>query len=180
MAKWLYLLDPSWTWKTHVVPEALVEGLRQDFAARHPECADGFQEEPVPAEGAFWDLPGMIWTGRSYREVEVDGLKLTVPSQDWASLVFELKLRTVRVFPTGEQYYKLHHWRNPCFVFTPAQRDALIAALEAQQDAADAEAEQDNKRFLAGIDEINKDGVKVVSARAEMIREAQKGSAGKN
>lgn len=174
---WIWATDTTGTWKPHIIPLALMSKLARDFETRHPEHQAAFETEP--REDVMVDLPGMIWLGRSYRSVDVGGLKFEVPSQDWSTILFDLKMKPLRTFEDGTPYYKLHH-RYFCVVFTQAQRDALVAAMEAQENEADAEAEHDNKKFLEAIDGINKDGVRVLSARAEMIREAQKGPAGKN
>lgn len=177
MSKWIVLKDPTWTWKAHVVPEQLAEGIRRDFSERHPDVvaiAGNLQSLPLEGGETWWDMPGMIWTGRTYRSVEVDGLKLVVPSQDWASAIFELKLREPRTCPTGEKYVKLHHWAAHCVVLTPEQRDALVRAMEAQLGEAEREAEFDDREFARRIDEINRDGVRVVSARAEAIKNPKK------
>lgn len=176
MERWLRVVDENWVWKPHLVSERVVKLLKQDFLVREkraPKLRKSVQETVMV------DLPGMIWTGRTYRHVDVDGLKFQVPSQDWASILFELKLLPRRAFANGVAYYKLHQ-RFFAIVLTAEQHAALVQGMEAQLEAAEVEAEHDNKRFCEAIAEINKDGTKVVSMRAAMIQEAQKGPEGKN
>ncbi len=125
------------------------------------------------------DLPGMIRLDRTYRYIEVDGLTIEIPSQDFASILYELKLKERRSFANGTWYYKLTT-RFFCVVFTQVQRDALIAGMEAQLEAAEVEAEADNQAFCEALDVINQGPVKVISQRAEMIRESKKDTTGKN
>jgi hypothetical protein len=59
----------------------------------------------------------------------------------------------------------MHLWTY-CLVLTPAQRDILVAGMEAQSEEAAVDAKRDNDEFRRRLNEINKDGVKVISGRA--------------
>lgn len=173
--------DESWQWKGHVVPAELVEALKAELNQRADEIKDPVQfvtEDLGPDDEVHFDVPGMCLTERALRIVEgLGGLKLQVPSQDWDSILYEIQLLEQRTFPSGEPYYKLRGWRF-CIVFTPEQRAAAIASMEAQKDAAAAEGEADDQRFADGIRKINEEAghTVVVSAKAVAIDNPKKGS----
>lgn len=165
---WKRLHDETWSWKGHIVHDDLIDALEQELDSR--SVAEGlspvFTRETQTGTGI--DLPGMIWTGRSYRSLDVEGLKFTVPSQDWSSILAQLKLAACREFADGTAYYKIHS-RFHCIVFSQAQRDAVVAGMEAQLEEAEAEADHDNQRFAEAVRKMNEDKIVVVSARAEAI-----------
>lgn len=174
--KWRWLTDQSWRWKGHVVDADLVHEIEMDLHDRSGARGESptFLIEDQVDEVCF-DLPGMIWTGRSYRTIDVDGMNLKIPSQDFYEILAQVKLLPKRATPSGADYYKLHGWRF-CVVFTHFQRLDLIKAMEEQMPAAEAEAEHDNKRFVEQLE----GAPNVVSARAELIKKAQKGPEGMN
>lgn len=155
---WIMFVSDGW--KIHWVHSSLLPGLMEDSAERgHPNPG----HEPV--EKGFIDNPGMILQDRSHEVLEVDGFLLTIPSEDFRYFYESLKKKTERTFNDGRKYFKIHGWLH-CVVFTPEQRDACLALMEARLPEAEKRSKADTDRFKAAINEINKDGVKVISAKA--------------
>lgn len=182
MSNWRWVKDDSHKWKGHVVADSLEVQLIDDLVQRVNEGeAPDFTTEPIA--DCFMDLPGMVWMGRTIMTVEVEGLKVEIPAQDWAIILDELKLREERTFAgsSATPYYKYHGWRW-CLVLTPAQRRAMIQGMEAKLEEAQIVGDSDNRRFQEGINAINdKLGRKgVVVARVEAMNEADKGKKGSN
>jgi hypothetical protein len=147
-------------WKMHFVDVRLLSGLMEDSASRNH--ASPFYE---PVTKAWIDLPGMILQDRSIEEFSFDGITLEMPSEDFEHFRESLRDKKVREFSDGRKYFKIHGWLH-CVVFTPEQRDACLALMDARAEEARARGEADKKRFREGIAAINKDGVKVMSVKA--------------
>jgi hypothetical protein len=154
MTKWKWLFDETLGWKGHVVPEGLALDLEWDLAQRRDQVTDPIFTLTDHTDEAYFDLPGMMWNGRSDRHLEVDGLKIQIPSQDFFTIYAQLKTLPVRKFKDERPYYKLHGWRY-CIILTPAQRQIMITAMAEQADAAEAEAEKDLARFEEAIAQVN-------------------------
>jgi hypothetical protein len=146
-------------WKPHWVPSALLEDITADARARFHEFLDA---EPATEGGV--DQPGMIMADRTYQTLEIDGFKLTIPSQDWEYFLRELEYGRRRKFASGTEYYKIHGWLN-CVVFTVDQRDRVLAEMKARLPAIKIVAQKEDQEFLRRIREINSDGVKVVTPK---------------
>ncbi len=143
-------------WKFHWAPASLLEGLTLDAVRRFHTIND-----VEPATQGFIDLPGMCMMDRSIQTFEIDGFKLSIPTQDMEYYFAELSA-PVRTFKTGEKYVKLHG-RLHCLVLTEDQRNRLLAQLD--MPAILEKARQENEEFTRRIRSINEDGVKVVSPR---------------
>ncbi len=169
---WQILRDETFSWKSHVVHEDLVDDLEMELIDRDNSLSPVFVTEPT--ESDFIDLPGMCMVDRAVRSVQLtSGLTVKVPSQDWASIIADIRFTKLRWFASGKGYYKLHApWH--CLVLSPDDREELIMKMEAQVEEARLEADVDNERFLRGIRAIQARGVGVASARADAIENADK------
>ena len=167
---WKFLIDHRLFWKPHIVQDSLVEDLEEDLERRSSEMETLEFDEKV-IDTAELDLPGMICTTRSVRVLDVDGFRLEIPSQDFASFQYDFETAPVRKFDSGKEYVKIHGWRF-CFVVTPAQRQSVLAQMVSQAEEAEAEAKADNDKFVKAIDEINQNAGRtvVLSARAELLK----------
>lgn len=157
---------PGWTgilmggWKFHFVPDSLLGGIMQD-ANRRGHTDVHVQEARNQCE---LDLGGMLMLGRSVQKVHVDGFELRVPSQDFSVIHDELLHSPLRMTVDGLPYYKIHG-AYCCVVLTPEQRQRVIEEWDRIAPEAEAQAEADQQEFLRRLDQINKDGVKIISAR---------------
>jgi hypothetical protein len=112
------------------------------------------------------DLPGMISTDRKFREVEVDGLRLGVPSQHF--LYFLEKLDSApccKRVNDGSMSPVCHVVRSWPFsiLLTEDQRDRVVSQLKLQFDDAIAEGAADAADLMAARRELNDTGaVRVV------------------
>lgn len=174
--KWRWLTDETWYWKGHVVSDDLVHDIEMELHDR--AVADGNDTCTFlivdQTDEAHYDLPGMMMTTRKLRALDVEGLQLRIPSMDFEDILSTVRLLQERKLPDGRPYYKLHGWRF-CIVLTPAERQALIAAMEAQLADVEAEAEDDRRRFTEGLA-----GSGMVSLRALKYEQAAKGNKGAN
>jgi len=188
-ANWKWLQDETHIWKAHVVSANLIPDLELELLERAETEAKEqgtpiFTTLSVKDNVVGLDLPGMIMKDRSIRTVDIDGLTLEMPSQDWESLLAEVKLLQKRVFASGLGYYKIHaHFY--CLVLTPEQRNIMIKAMEAQLAEAAVEGEADDKRFADGLRKLNeelaeKGGAQIISARALAYDQAQVDQKGRN
>jgi hypothetical protein len=170
---WKALVDASYQWKPHVGLDYLLDGVEQDLQDRDTGHEPNLHKENLPTHKTagrneiHMDLPGMLMLNRKVREVEVDGLFICMPSQDWTNLLARFKLEKVRRFSDGTEYYKIHD-RYYCLVLTVGQRNSLVAQMEAQKADADAEGEEDDRRFVEALDKVEG----VISAKAEKIKAA--------
>lgn len=182
MNAWRILHDKVHYWKGHFVPTEILGKLEEELTARaaaapHQEGRPSGPQfevaEPGPDDGFFLDVPGAYMIGRRHREVVLDGFRVVVPSQDWSSILADVKLAPERRFSDGTSYYKLHGlaW---CLVLTAPLRELLVAGMEAQLADADREGDEDDKEFARRVNALNsKYGEKVLlSKRAEAINAA--------
>lgn len=106
--------------KWHVCPEELVRHIMDDLEVRG--CSGTVARTRV--QDFCLDHGGPLWMGRSYQEVEIDGLRIEVPVAELAAFVAQLRRLPPREI-NDRPYYKLHGYVH-CIVLTPAQRDALL------------------------------------------------------
>lgn len=188
MSSWRILADKAHFWKGHFVPIDLLGKLEDDLVLRAksverpdserpdaaPRAPDFVVSEPTAEEGFFVDHPGMVMLGRRIREVLLDGFRVAVPSQDWVTILADIRLAAERQFGDGTLYYKIHGlaW---CLVLTPELRDALITGMEAQLADAEREGDEDDEEFARRINRANEHfgGKMIVSKRAEAINAAK-------
>lgn len=114
--------------------------------ARMPEDERDLRPFPddapvAPIVELSMDLPGIVYMDRPWEEVEFQGLKLCIPSEDLATLTRHWSKRAADDY-CGIPFYRFiaNDWR--CLVLLPHQRGALLALLEARCDAAETRAEQ--------------------------------------
>ena len=148
-------------WKFHYCSADVLESLAADAQKRF--AGSFIDAEPV-SDGAFLERPGMVLANRGYQHLHFDGLDLTIPVLDFTHFQQKLSALEPRLFPDGSQYYKLHSWLH-CLVLTPEQRRLCLEAMVAAAPEAEARAEAENKALDAGIQAINRDGLKVISRR---------------
>jgi hypothetical protein len=163
------------TYKDHYCPRKLAAALLTDLQARgerdHHDYDDESHIEPC-SEGGI-DLPGMIMTDRPIEKVKIDTFTLSIPSQDFREFARELAFVHKRVFSDGQEYYKIHGWRM-CVVFTPEQRDMVLAEMQRMLPEVEARADAADREFSRRMDEVNKGGVRVLSARDKYSKNAPK------
>ncbi len=175
--KWKWLTDETWHWKGHVVDDVLAHDIQMELFDRAFEAGHSPTFVMVDqTDYVYFDMPGMCLIERAHRDIDLDGLTIRIPSQDFEDIYAQVKLLPERTLLANPdlKYYKLHGWRF-CIVLLASQRDALIEAMEAQRAAAEVEAAVDNGRFVKGLE-----GLPVVSARAEMLKKAAAGNEGAN
>ncbi len=178
---WARLVDESCVIKTHVVDKNLAVVVAAYIY--HKQVTAGPDEEPLanlkvhPIDGPiFLDEPGMVLAERSIREVVVDGLKVHIPSQDWATILASLRLIPETVYKDDSFFVVMA--RFFCLVLSHSQRRSMIAGMEAQQELAEAEAVVDNARFLQAMQKAQAKGAGVVSARAKRLQDIVSGKKG--
>lgn len=167
MTKWKWLKDESLNWLPHAVPVDLSNDLETDLNERGETKNFEFSSIWVsqPIEKFAIDLPGMIMIDRHMRSLTIEGLEISIPSEDWANFLNMLHLLPERKFQSGEAYYKLHGYLR-CLVLSPEHRQQMIAAMVGQLEDAEKEAEEDLQRFTAKLEEVNQQGpFKVLSAK---------------
>ena len=104
-AAWVRVMSGGY--KTHFCPSGMTAALIADLTARG---AEGAAQADGVLQGMI-DLPGMIMVDRPLEEIEIDGFKLIIPSQDFTYFVDELANKSpVRKFADGQEYHKIHGW----------------------------------------------------------------------
>ena len=146
--------------KNHFVHDSLLEGLKADMEKRGHKV---YKAEPTTR--GWFDLPGMIQVGRSYEKFTLDGLEFTVAAENFEYMFNELRTVHERTFVDGKKYYKIHGWLH-CPVFTPEQRTTLLNYMEGEMKRVMAVAEIEHQQFVDVINDINKDGINVVTPKA--------------
>lgn len=157
-SEWRFLLIEGW--KGHFVPEHLAAELIDDAIARGH---DSFALD-VPKDTAFIDLPGMVMVDRKLQTINVGDLPLEIPVSDFGTFLNHLKKLKPRVFAGGQTYRKLHGWLH-CIVIPEASYTKMVLDMTTMLPAVEIMADQENKEFVRRLDEVNKDGVKVISHR---------------
>lgn len=161
-------------YKPHFCPKKLANGLLADLSGReHDTPGDGLIFKVEGTDSGGIDLPGMCMVDRPYEEIKIDTFKLSIPSQDFTHFVRALFEAPERMFADGEKYYKIHGWMH-CIVFTPEQRDMVLKAMEEMLPEAARKAEEADREFSRRMEEINRDGVKVISHRDKYSKDAPK------
>lgn len=127
--------------KAHVVPESRREAIVADLAARG--CVVAAEKET--AEAGI-DHGGMAFAGRPWVDVDLDGLKFSVPCDCIRDFLVEL-LRLQPRMASGLLYFKLHCRWN-CIVLTPEQREQLLALWT----AALPDAEERDRAWWSGVE----------------------------
>jgi len=138
--------------KSHYCPSDLADGLVEDLESREADIR--FIES---TDKGYIDLPGMCMADRPMEEVVLGEFRLSIPSQDFASMLSRLKAAPLRKFADGSEYFKLHGFHQ-CLVVSPEQRDELIRIMDEM--VADAE-----KRADEAVVEFGKRMEKVVENR---------------
>jgi hypothetical protein len=176
--KWKWLSDATYHWKGHVVNDDLVHVIEGDLYDRAKGAGhDSTFVIQDQTDEVYFDLPGMCLIERAHRTIDLDGLQLRIPSQDFETVLAQVRLLEERQATVGDEtltYYKLHGWRF-CIVLSVAERERLIGEMECQREAAEVEGDADNQRFVKALD-----GLPVVSARAEAIKRSVAGNEGAN
>lgn len=147
-------------WKIHAVPASLLEGLLQDARERgHTEITFA----PAGTEDIMIDLPGMCMVDRTYQEIRIDTLSLSIPTTDFTVFFNELGQAPKRKFANGQEYYKIHGWLA-CVVFTPEQRDLVLKSMTELMPVVSEAARKEDEEFERRLAQVNKQSpVKVVA-----------------
>ena len=182
MAKyWCRLIDYTFGVRMAVVQDNLVDDFEYDLTSKHPDAV--FVCEPLETSSYFMDLAGPIWSERHVESIDVDGLKLEIPSQDYESILFGFKLATPKTLSNGIQYYQLNNPSGPnCLVLTSEQRNHVIQVMEENLEAAKEQGNRDDLEFCERIKKLNEMmGYRVLeSSRANAIDAASQGKKGSN
>lgn len=110
------------------------------------------------------DMPGMIMTDRTYQTIQLDGLSVEIPSQDFSILHKQLQETEEEIMPGGASVFKLRGWLAG-LVLTPDQRHDLLSKMDEMLPSVRLIAQKENEEFCRRMDEVNKGGARVVSAR---------------
>lgn len=182
MNYWARLIDKSCVFKAHVIHKdfAVVVAAylynKQLLLSSDERLANLVVEPFDNAHPIFLDEPGMVLAERSIREVGFSGLKVHIPSQDWATILASLKLLPPTTY--RDTVFYIVEARFFCLVLSNSHRQAMIAGMEEQLQAAEAEAVVDNARFLAALQKAQSKGAAVVSARAKKLQDIASGKKG--
>lgn len=139
--------------KAHYCPDDLVEELVEDIENR-----GGSLDEIANVSDGGIDLPGMILVDRPWEDIQIDGFKLGIPSQDLGDFLSELERTPLRKFPNGKQYYKIHGWLV-CVVFTPDQRNEVLRIMKDILPQSVKRADDATERMIEGLKRMEKAGV---------------------
>ena len=150
--------------KAHFCPRDLVGGLIADIESRDGETN---KVEEV-SEGAI-DLPGIVMADRPWEVLEVCGLRLSIPSQDFEHFMAKLETAPERRFANGAKYHKIHGWLQ-CVVFTPEQRETALRAMNKMLPEARKRCDDADKEFLKRMDKVNEGRLRAVSWRECALR----------
>lgn len=118
--------------KTHTIPEPLLGVVVSDLLARGHSVW-----ERKPAEGWWWDTPGMALVDEGRDSVTVDGLKIEIPWVDFGAWVGYLNETLERGWwrPGPMPWEKLHQ-RYHCLAVTEAQIRSLLEQSRPMVDEA--------------------------------------------
>lgn len=117
----------------HVCYRSLVSSLTRDLRERF---AVSLELKSTKETGM--ELGGIMWIHRGYQDISIDGLKISIPYDDFADIYDMFNACKLRTFKnTGKkkktsdvEYYKLHSGYIRCLVVTPAQRDTLLDEMK--------------------------------------------------
>lgn len=121
---------------------------------------------PEPTAKAFIDNRGMMMVDRTVQTLELDGLTIEIPSQDFSDFCYQLKFARSEHLDDQTVVWKLRGWLCG-LVLTGMLRHALLDLMEDRLPAVELIAQEENAEFLRRVDSM---GGRVVSARAETIR----------
>jgi hypothetical protein len=170
---WAYVRVPAY--KAHYCPRKLAAPLAAALETRWKNDHSD-EDGPVnidPCNEGMIDLPGMIMIDRPMEKLKIDTFTLHIPSQDYWEFARELGFVHKRVFGDGQEYYKIHG-RSTCVVFTPEQRDLVLAEMKAMLPDVKKRAEEADREFSRRMDKLNEGEVRVVSARDKYSKNAPK------
>lgn len=108
---------------SHVVPEPLRDTVVKNLRGR-------FEHVLVrPMKKVWIDLGGVTMVDRHEQTIEIDGVKLYVPSSHVSNAIEWIEKFPVRN-EIGRKYYKIHFWMR-CVCLTPVQREKFLKELRA-------------------------------------------------
>ena len=141
--KWYKIYSKTFEAKTHLVPETLLLNTISSLINR------GFQEmdyvELDKTKNICFDLPGMMMLDRNEHQIQIDQLKLVIPSTDVSVFLLEIENLTKRN-EIGQDYYKLHA-NHICICLTPEQKNFFELTLRNILPEAAVIADIENKLF---------------------------------
>lgn len=136
-------------WVGHVVCGALRVAMIADLRKRSLDDGRAFEitklehlnARPPKASTVhvFFDLGGLMYTNAPREIVDVQGLRLRIPSDNVASMITILTELPERRFANGASYFKLHGYAR-AIVLTPTQREVFLADLRKRLPDAEARA----------------------------------------
>lgn len=125
--------------------------------------------EPVTESGI--DMPGMIMSDRTYQEVELDGLRISIPTTDFALLREVLVAADVEILSNDVECVKMRGWLEG-IVMTPEQRTRLLANMGEVLPAVVVAAGKENREFVRRLSEAQKKSpIQIISQRQERLKE---------
>jgi hypothetical protein len=144
-----------------VFPESITENYLK-WISTDPKKYEGLLEKTSKVEV---DHPGMVVLDRTWQHVEVQGLTISFPSHDFGSFLADLEEQEILTSPDGLQCYKVRGWLAGV-ILLPEMREELLEKMSEMYPTVEAVADRENAEFVRRLKLINKDGIKVVSARA--------------
>lgn len=160
--------------KMQVVKKTMMPKLNQDMRNRKLETRpdDDISGIDMSNQCFVLDRPGMIMSDRTYQSINIDGLPLQIPSEDFEFFYDELQTLPERYFEDGTKYYKIHGWIH-AVVLSADQKDLLMKTMGEMLEEAKVLAKHDNDEFVRRMNKINENGQKIVSAKHELLKAPQ-------
>jgi hypothetical protein len=157
--KWFRLLFDRAT--NHIAPASVLDRLVAEMTGRkHPLInvvekygpVNAVQVGPNPKLITEWgiDIGGSCHTGRPIEVFLIEGLALSMPSEDTALILADLRACPRRTFDDGTAYLKLHA-AHCAMVMRADDRDALVDQIVARLPAADERSEAFKARVAANL-----------------------------
>jgi hypothetical protein len=147
--KWFQLLFDRAT--THIAPASVLDRLVAEMIGRKHPLVDVVEKfgpvnavhaGPNPKLITEWgiDIGGSCHTGRPIEVFLIEGLALSIPSEDVALILADLQACPRRTFDDRTAYLKLHA-AHCAMVMRADDRDALVDQIVARLPAADERSE---------------------------------------
>lgn len=122
----------------------------EEIAEAYLKKTSSGRSTPEPVDDVIIDLPGMIPADRTYQELDLDGLEVTIPSMDFEILHALLLRAKVTVLPGGTEIVKLRGSIEG-LVMTVKQRDTLVRLMDEIMPAVTILGDKENKRFSSAF-----------------------------
>lgn len=143
-----------------VFPEQLAEAYTKSIQMQYAELQD--------IDVIYLDMPGMAMMDRSYQILKVDGLTISIPSQDFSCFFEMLRGTKPQILPGALSCIKLRGWMSGLVMTEDMAREVRDKMSELLPSVKLLE-EKEDKEFARRIKEVNKEKTFVVSERAKNI-----------